>query len=264
MSDIDNLIVFGDDPMHEEVVTSSSVSQVIASESQVDPNKCLWCQSVRDEDVSVIGVGLETFKEHCRVLGRVDLLNLTLQHCRLLVHRSCRRAMSYEVRRAVTATSTSSGNQPVATRSRSGVFNFREMCFLCAESCCEGKNVRKVLSGSEFDANIRQKICDRGYDNWAISVQGRLDSVSDLFAADAMYHISCYARFYKNLPHTPLKRKRGRPKNEAAFIPFEMLCNKLEQECENDIYTLSDLHSMMLEIVVVACMKQFAQHGSVP
>jgi hypothetical protein len=115
------------------------------------------------------------------------------------------------------------------------------MCFLCAESCCEGKNVRKVLSGSEFDANIRQKIRDRGYDNWAISVQCRLDSVSDLFTADAMYHISCYARFYKNLPHTPLKRKRGRPKNEAAFIPFEMLCNKLEQECEND--------SMMLEMM---------------
>jgi hypothetical protein len=158
--------------------------------------------------------------------------------------------MSREVRRGITAAaSTSAGNQPVATRSRTGAFNFHQICFLCAESCSAGKDTRKVLSDSVFDAYIRQKIRDRDYDSWAISVQGRLDSVSDLFAADAVYHISCHARFCKKLPHTPLKRKRGRPKNDAAFMSFEMLCNKLEQECENDIYTLSDLHTMMMEMM---------------
>lgn len=48
--------------------------------------------------------------------------------------------MSREVRRGITAAaSTSAGNQPVATRSRTGAFNFHQMCFLCAESCSVGK-----------------------------------------------------------------------------------------------------------------------------
>lgn len=36
-----------------------------------------------------------------------------------------------------------------------------------------------------FDDNVRQIISERGFDDWAVAVQGRMDAVVDLFAADA-------------------------------------------------------------------------------
>lgn len=61
----------------------------------------------------------------------------------------------------------------------------------------------------------------------------------------AVYHLRCYVRFSSKLPHTPQKRKRGRPANEAAQVAFDMLCTELEHECENEMYTLNELHAMM-------------------
>jgi hypothetical protein len=69
-----------------------------------------------------------------------------------------------------------------------------------------------------------------------------------LFASDAVYHINCRARFAKNLPHTPHKRKRGRPVNEEAMSAFDMLCDKLENETENDLNTLSEMHAIMCQL----------------
>ena len=122
------------------------------------------------------------------------------------------------------------------------------MCFLCGETCIGCKDFRKVLSGTTFDEKIRQLIKERCFDEWAVAVQGRMQSVNDLFAADAVYHLTCYVRFSTKLPHTPMKRKRGRPKNDDAQLAFEMLCTKLEQECENEMYTLNELHSIMCQL----------------
>ena len=75
-----------------------------------------------------------------------------------------------------------------------------------------------------------------------------MDGVVDLFAADAVCHQRCYVRFDEKLPHTPRKRKRGRPVNAPAEAAFQMLCTTLEQECENELYTLEELHTMMTEM----------------
>src|SRR6218665_3029587 len=83
-----------------------------------------------------------------------------------------------------------------------------------------------------------------GWDEWALAVQGRMDSVSDLFAADAVYHKTCYKRFVTQLPHTPCKVKRGRPPKKDAVRVFECFCEKLESECENEMYTLNDMYDM--------------------
>ena len=69
-----------------------------------------------------------------------------------------------------------------------------------------------------------------------------MDAIVDLFAADAVYHLNCYTRFSVKLPHTPMKRKRGRPVNQPALFAFDKLCNQLEEECENEMYTLTELH----------------------
>ena len=72
------------------------------------------------------------------------------------------------------------------------------------------------MSGKHFDDNIKEIICRRSFDDWAIAVQGRIQTVADLFAADAVYHLNCYVRFSAKLPHTPQKLKRGRPKNRSG------------------------------------------------
>ena len=80
---------------------------------------------------------------------------------------------------------------PRLTRSVTGVFCFRDMCFLCGEMVAGYSDVQKVLSGGEFDKKFKDVILERGWDEWALDVQERMDSVSDLFAADAEYHKNC-------------------------------------------------------------------------
>ena len=125
------------------------------------------------------------------------------------------------------------------------------MCFLCGEKVENGKDKRKVLAGEEFDQKLQVVVRDRGNDEWAVVVQGRLDAVADLFSADAVYHHTCYVRFTRQLPHphTPHKVKRGRPPKVEAMYAFEHLCQKLESECENELYTLRELYAIMCDMV---------------
>ena len=46
------------------------------------------------------------------------------------------------------------------------------MCFLCGETLHGSKDVRKVLSGEEFDKNLRNIASARGYDKWSVEVEG--------------------------------------------------------------------------------------------
>lgn len=247
--------------MEEEVSATGSSDPTIRQDSSgpaispsgkdLDSMKCLWCQTVTDEHESVLDRGLGTFLEHCKANGRLDLVEyveLTPDR-RHLVHRSCSRAMAYSARKARTKAFTSS-EQLVrkSTRSSTGRCIYSEMCFLCGLRCQDCDDFRKVMSGSDFDDRIRKIAHERGLDDWAVTVLGRLDGIVDLFAADAVYHQRCYVRFIEKLPHTPHKRKRGRPINSAAEAAFQMLCTTLEQECENDLYTLEELHSMMTEM----------------
>ena len=71
---------------------------------------------------------------------------------------------------------------------------------------------------------------------------GRLEGVSDLFVSDAVYHVSCRARFSQGLKHTQLKRKSGRSVRDAALSAFERLCYQLEAAIDNELYTLDMLH----------------------
>jgi hypothetical protein len=93
----------------EEVATSvTNVSYCPISSSLVgdtDARKCLWCQTSSDERESLLDRGLPTFQEHCQAAGRHDLLeyDASRHNEKLLVHRSCRRAMAYAARKATSA-----------------------------------------------------------------------------------------------------------------------------------------------------------------
>jgi hypothetical protein len=221
--------------------------------SDIDQAKCLLCKQDDDEDLHIMLRGTESFVQDCRDSGRLDIvdyINLHLEDTHK-AHGHCRRRLSYEARRANNV-ETSHPKRRV-TRSKTVAFSFRDMCFLCSCPCSPGNDMRKVLSGEEFDKRVREVIRQRGFDEWAVAVQGRMDMVNDLFSADAVYHLTCLSRFKQKLQHTPFKIKRGRPQNNDAMRAFERLCDKLELECENEMYTLRQLHDMMSEDVVDDC-----------
>jgi len=212
-----------------------------------DLDLCLICQTDTDEHMNILSRGKDTFLQHCQNTGHTELLQYVNADVKLLLHGSCRRRLAYEASAAVNE-AAAQGTVQRLTRSVTGSFSFKDMCFLCGESVSGSRDVRKVLSGDDFDSKMRHVIRKRNLDNWAVTVQGRLDAISDLFAADAVYHRNCHTRFTGLLGQMPHNIKRGRPKNEEATVAFNTLCLKLEDECENEMYTLSQLHDMMCDM----------------
>ena len=111
------------DPIIPQVCSHQTIS------SSVDSMKCLWCQTITDERESVLGRGLATFLEHCKAIGRPDLveyIRLT-PDCEHFVHRSCNRSMAYSTRKARTKVcSSSETNVRVATCSSTGCFFYAQ------------------------------------------------------------------------------------------------------------------------------------------
>ena len=248
--------VVADEMMDWEPEVSDRKSATCDSESSVvvQLDKCIICKNDTDETVSVLGRGMATLVADCQLIGRVDILNVLedKKDSQFVIHGSCRRRLAYEKRRFLNTEACCSGVAKSTarrlTRSITGGFCFENMCFLCGKATSDSKDVRKVLSGEGFDKKMKDVIHERNYDTWALQVKGRMESVSDLFAADAVYHRYCHSRFSSKLPHTPHKLKRGRPHQEDAMNVFEKLCDKLERECENEMYTLSQLHDLMFDM----------------
>ena len=87
--------------------------------------------------------------------------------------------------------------------------------------------------------------CRKRGDEWATEVETRLNGCLDLLAADAVYHKLCHTHFMLNwkCPSSShvLESKRGRKPDAAMLEYFEMLCLCLENEAEEELYTLHEL-----------------------
>lgn len=70
-----------------------------------------------------------------------------------------------------------------------------------------------------------------------------------MIAADAIYHMLCYARFTSCLPKEAGTVKIGRPIKEIANDAFNMVCKELERSYESGIYTVKQLHQMMVDFI---------------
>lgn len=122
------------------------------------------------------------------------------------------------------------------------------------------KNVFPVRT-DDFESRI-QEACDLRNDEWAAEVRGRLESVSDLHAADAIYHQACSVNFRtsKNIPvfrspispDSKLVNKRGRPAmQEDSFfkivdylkhhddeqVSISDLVGKMDEMCEGNAFS---------------------------
>jgi hypothetical protein len=92
--------------------------------------------------------------------------------------------------------------------------------------------------------------CEKRNDEWAQEVRSRLEYCSnDLVAADATYHKLCDTRFNKCLAKEAGTVKPGRPIKEAANEAFNLVCKKLEKSYESGMYTISQLHAMMVDFL---------------
>ncbi|CAG2196688.1 unnamed protein product [Mytilus edulis] len=119
----------------------------------------------------------------------------------------------------------------------------------------------ETVRTDDFESRI-QDACDLRNDDWAAEVRGRLESVSDLHAADAVYHQACSVNFRtcKNTPvfRSPIspdakpENKRGRPAlQEDGFyktvdflkhhddeqISISDLVEKMDEMCDGNAYS---------------------------
>ena len=149
------------------------------------------------------------------------------------------------------------------TRSSSTSFDFQKNCFLCAFPVTARENQNKAASCVESRfPEIEKKIlvCNRGYDDWVLTVYGRIESVNEMHAADAIYHHVCYSNFNtgKQVPskYNKLNKpsesggKRGRPKDTLLDHAYAKVRSFLtEEELNDEQVTLSELMAYMNELV---------------
>jgi len=136
-------------------------------------------------------------------------------------------------------------------------FDFKEHCFLCGkpakhEQRKRGYDVVEVRT-TELKSTMQQ-ICEDRNDDWAKVVLGRIESVNDLHAADAVYHGQCNTNFRTNkqIPklysdlHEPSQKvqRTGRPPSEQKNDAFIKVVEFLKENEEKQV-TVSDLCETM-------------------
>ena len=193
---------------------------------------------------------------NCQIAGETTVVDRITKrrnsNQQVKIHEKCRVAILNKKRKAEKSVTDCYPKRSRSTRDNTSDFSFRGMCFFCGMTTSgNAAGSRKVLTKKEnFDRKVHDMIEAHGDCNeWAVEVKGRIAFVHDLRAADAEYHIDCHARF-ANQAFTKESHqvKRGRPQKDSAREAFEKLCEQLESESENDMYTLSELHDMMQKL----------------
>ncbi len=126
-----------------------------------------------------------------------------------------------------------------------------------------GNDVFPVRTG-DFQVNI-SKICAERDDDWGKIVAGRLASVVDLHAADALYHQQCSVNFrtLKNIPkqHSSSVTKRvnyGRPEDLNRSGAFQRTVEYFRENDEEQL-TIADLIDKMQEFLEGSSCQAYSQ-----
>jgi len=67
-------------------------------------------------------------------------------------------------------------------------------------------------------------------------------------AEEAVYHRGCHTRFMNSLSCSVGETSSGRPEMTHAMQAFEQMCYRLETTCEQNMYTLDELHNIMSDL----------------
>ena len=179
------------------------------------------------------------------------------------VHVSCR--LDYIKPRNIARDKSSQQQEPVMRSLRSKqIFNFQVHCLFCGHFA-DVENRKRLASDLETfpvrSGDFQQKIIDAGKirnDNWSKAVLGRIASVNDLHAADAIYHKQCNTNFRnnKNIPsqvhldsdNNPKRLKAGRPEIDEKASAFLQVIQYLEEHGDEQ-KTIGDLVMKMEEVL---------------
>ena len=134
-------------------------------------------------------------------------------------------------------------------------FDFRSNCLFCVRIDFDGdERVGNTSAVSTLDTEHKLlQACTERNDEWGHLVRGRIESVNDLPAADAIYHRTCFTNFVtkKNIPISQAgparkKAKLGRKMDPTTDKVFQELTSILENNDDAQI-SLTDLVSLMEE-----------------
>lgn len=169
------------------------------------------------------------------------------------VHIKCRQKYisPYHIKKSLTENFniSKSGDFKPTLRSENQ-FDFATQCLFCGKVAKKDKKrsldvycVRSI----DFQTSINQ-ICNERNDEWSMDVKGRIESVNDLHAADAVYHQICSSNFRTKKPvpaifsEDDIPAKTGRP--STADDHFQELVSYLENHTDDQV-TINDLVNMM-------------------
>jgi len=83
------------------------------------------------------------------------------------------------------------------------------------------------------------------------SVKGRLNTISDLVSAEAVYHRKCYSAFHRLISTKPAKSSSGsvtgRPIAQSRQEALDRMCDLLER-ADDEMNTLADLVNKMKQV----------------
>ena len=84
-------------------------------------------------------------------------------------------------------------------------------------------------------------------DTWAIQVKGRLLSMNDLVAEEALLHKRCNTNFSRG-SSSNTDGVGGRKQDDFQLELFDELCTSLETELEHSLFTLEQIHQNIISM----------------
>jgi len=134
-----------------------------------------------------------------------------------------------------------------------GGFQWREHCVLCGQKAViDLKHPNRKVVHRVRTVEIKETLlhaCMLRNDDWSHVVEGRLHTVADLHAADAVYHHNCYTAF-TNGGCAPEARKShgGRSADCGKMNIFDAMCEALLENGDGELYTLDELLNYMTSL----------------
>jgi len=215
--------------------------------SEFLPEQCVICHQNTGANVqSVSEEGMKALIDASEARGLFDLHQYLLSSPPVVqVHKDCRKYFT-DLRKIKRQKSEEVPTPSRALRS-AGSLDWKHVCFLCgnrADKCDADVHFVRTL---EIRDSLLQCCTDRA-DEWGLEVRGRLESCNDLVAEEALYHHLCYNRFTRNRSKVADCKQTGRRADPDMTEAFEYLCDLLESNCENTLYSLEELRSHMFTV----------------
>lgn len=224
---------------------------------------CLLCDQILGSPSGVVTVGWkgirslliasERRKDHlCSKLRGIEFIRIHIE-CRKEYTRGSSINAFVKQQSAADASSLVQGSSLPQTRSSVKIsFEFKTKCFFCADIIDENyfkKQLKKPIKNRRdaFFCQSKEMIttvlnaADRRNDENAREVKLRLSAISDLVAANGVYHLDCYQKFASQ--KSPEEgRKRGRPEADYIVKAMEEIYYLIEN-CEECQFSFEELRS---------------------